>query len=123
MAWVGRRWHRDARESNSGRGEPKTLAAWVVRQAEQGREILARDGQNVEPLVHPALERVRARKARPGERSLTLSDGEVERLAAVLDRPFNPSAGLRAALASLAKADRHPPKLRWKSRLNKAASA
>ena len=90
------------------------LAAWVVRQAEQGREIQARDGQNVEPLVHPALERVRARKARPVGQSLTLSDSEVERLTAVLERPFNPPAGLRAVLASLAKAGRHPPKLRWK---------
>jgi hypothetical protein len=90
------------------------LAAWVVRQAEQGREIQARDGQNVEPLVHPALERVRARKARPVGQSLTLSDSEIERLTAVLERPFNPPAGLRSALASLAKAGRHPPKLRWK---------
>jgi hypothetical protein len=90
------------------------LAAWVVRQTEQGREIEARDGQTVEPLVHPALERVRARKTRPVGQSVMLSDSEVERLAAVLDRPFNPPAGLRAALASLANAGRRPPKLRWK---------
>jgi hypothetical protein len=92
------------------------LAAWVVQQAERGREIQARDGQNVEPLVHPALERVRARKARPVGQVLALSDSEVERLAAVLSRPFNPPAGLRAALASLANPARHPPKLRWKLR-------
>ncbi len=94
--------------------EVASLAAWVVRQAEEGREIQARDGQNVEPLVHPALERVRARKARPVGQSVALSDSEVARLATVLDRPFNPPAGLRAALASLAKAGRRPPKLRWK---------
>ena len=39
--------------------EISDLAAWVVRQAEQGREIEARKGEFVEPLVHPALERVR----------------------------------------------------------------
>jgi hypothetical protein len=94
--------------------EVASLAAWVVGQAEQGREIQARDGQSVEPLVHPALERVRARKVRPVEQFLALSDSEVQRLAAVLDRPFNPPVGLRAALASLAKAGRRPPKLRWK---------
>ena len=94
--------------------EVASLAGWVVRQAEQGREVQARDGQNVESLVHPALERVRARKARPIGQPLGLNDREVERLAAVLDRPFNPPAGLRAALASLADTGRHPPKLRWK---------
>jgi hypothetical protein len=90
------------------------LAAWVVRQAEQGREIQARDGHNVEPLVHPALERVRARKARPVGQSLILSDSEIERLTAALSRPFNPPAGLRAVLTSLANLGRRPPKLRWK---------
>jgi hypothetical protein len=96
--------------------EVADLAAWVVRQAAQGREIEARDGQNVEPLVHPALERMRRRKARGVGEPLVLSDNEVERLAAALDRPFNPPAGLRAALASLASAGRRPPKLRWKKR-------
>jgi len=90
------------------------LAAWVVRQTEQGREVEARDAETVEPLVHPALERVRARKARSLGQPLALSGSEVERLAAALDRPFNPPAGLRAALASLASAGRRPPKLRWK---------
>jgi hypothetical protein len=99
--------------------EVASLAAWVVQQAEQGREIQARDGRSVEPLVHPALERMRARKARPVGKALELSDREVQRLTAVLERPFSPPADLRAALASLAKAGRHPPKLRWK----KAAAA
>jgi hypothetical protein len=94
--------------------EVASLAAWVVQQAEQGREIQARDSRSVEPLVHPALERVRARRASPVGQGLALSDSEVERLVAVLDRPFSPPAGLRAALASLANAGRHPPKLRWK---------
>jgi hypothetical protein len=94
--------------------EVASLAAWVVQQAEQGREIQARDGQRVEPLVHPAIERVRSRKARPVGQALALSDSEVGRLTAVLSRPFNPPVGLRAALASLANVGRHPPKLRWK---------
>jgi hypothetical protein len=94
--------------------EVASLAAWVVQQAEQGREVQARAGRTVEPLVHPALERMRARKARHLGKALELSDREVERLTTVLERPFNPPAGLRAALASLANAGRHPPKLRWK---------
>ena len=96
------------------------LAAWVVRQAELGREIEARQGNNVEALVHPALERVRERGARPFSRHLALSDREVERLGAALDRPFAPPPDLRATLARLASASRRPPKLRWKK---KAAAA
>jgi len=94
--------------------------AWVVRQAEQGREIEARKGESVEPLVHPALERVRARRAKKLGESLALDDREIERLAEILDRPFDPPPALRAALASLASATRRPPKLRWKK---KAAAA
>src|SRR5438477_7818033 len=67
--------------------EVAALAAWVVRQAEQGREVEARDGRTVEPLVHPALERVRARKAHAAGQVLALDAGEIERLAAALDRP------------------------------------
>jgi hypothetical protein len=96
------------------------LAAWVVRQAEQGREIEARAGDSVEALVHPAIERVRARRAKHLGERLVLDEREVERLAAILDRPFHPPPGLRAALASLANATRRPPKLRWKK---KAAAA
>lgn len=97
--------------------EVAALAAWVVRQAEQGREVEARDGRTVESLVHPALERVRARKAHAAGQVLALDDGEIARLAAALDRPFNPPAGLRATLASLASPGRRPPKLRWKKRV------
>jgi hypothetical protein len=94
--------------------EVSALAAWVVRQAEQGRKIEARQGAKVEALVHPALDRLRSRKDRPVGQSLTLSDTEVKRLAAVLDRGFDPPPALRAALASLARSERRPPKLRWK---------
>jgi hypothetical protein len=94
--------------------ETSALAAWVVRQAEQGRRIEARSGRNVETLVHPALERLRSRTGRRVGQPLTLSDGEARLLATVLDRGFDPPPALRAALASLAKPGRRPPKLRWK---------
>jgi hypothetical protein len=100
--------------------EISDLAAWVVRQAERGREIEARKGDSVEPLVHPALERVRARRAKSLGESLALDDSEIGRLAAILDRPFAPPPALRAALANLASAARRPPRLRWKK---KAAAA
>jgi hypothetical protein len=96
--------------------EVASLAAWVVRQAALGREIEARDGKIVESLVHQVLERVRDRRARPVGQPIALSSGEVARLTAVLDRPFNPPPGLRAALARLASAGRRPPKLRWKKK-------
>lgn len=94
--------------------EVAALAAWVVRQAEQGREIEARQGQRVEPLVHPALQRLRSKRARPIGERLVLSEDEAKRLASVLDKGFHPPPALRAALASLAKSERRPPKLRWK---------
>jgi len=101
--------------------EISDLATWVVRQAEQGREIEARKGESVEPLVHPALERVRARSAKKLGESLALDEREIARLAEILDRPFAPPPALRAALANLASAARRPPKLRWKK--TKAAAA
>jgi hypothetical protein len=100
--------------------EISDLAAWVVRQAQQGREIEARKGNSVEPLLHPALERVRARRAKNLGEPLALDDSEMGRLAAILDRPFNPPPALRAAFANLGSASRRPPKLRWKK---KAAAA
>jgi hypothetical protein len=104
--------------------EVSALAAWVIRQAEQGRQIEARHGQNVEALVHPALERLRSTTGRRAGQPLTLSDDEAHLLATVLDRGFDPPPALRAALASLAKSGRRPPKLRWKkSRWKKSAAA
>jgi hypothetical protein len=93
--------------------EVTALAAWVVRQAELGRDVEARRGETVEALVHPALERLR-RAPRSVGHAVTLSEGEVERLTAALARGFDPPAPLRAALASLAATERRPPKLRWK---------
>jgi len=94
--------------------EVAVLAAWVVRQAEQGRIIEGRRGDVAEPLVHPALERLRSRKQTPVGERLTLGDAEVSRLAAVLDRGFQPPPALRKVLASLARPRRRPPRLRWK---------
>jgi hypothetical protein len=45
---------------------------------------------------------------------LILSDAEAIRLAAILDRGFNPSPALRNALENLANSKRRPPKLHWK---------
>jgi hypothetical protein len=94
--------------------EVSALAAWVVRQAEQGREIEARQGQRVEALVHPALQRLQSKGGRPVGQRVILTDEEAKRLATILDRGFDPPPALRAALASLAKSERRPPKLRWK---------
>jgi hypothetical protein len=94
--------------------EITALAAWVVRQAEQGRSIEARRGEEVEPLMHPAIQRLRAESQKPVGKPLALSDAEAVRLAAVLDRGFDPPPALRKALASLASPKRRPPRLRWK---------
>jgi hypothetical protein len=94
--------------------EVAALAAWVVRQAEQGREIEARQGQRVEPLVHPALQRLRSKEPRAIGERLILTDDQARRLAAALDRGFDPTPALRSALANLSKSERRPPKLRWK---------
>lgn len=95
--------------------EVASLAAWVVRQAEQGRSIEARQGdERVEPLIHPALERLRSRQRRPRGESLVLDEAEARRLATILDHGFDPPAALREALSNLARAERKPPRLRWR---------
>lgn len=92
--------------------EVTSLAAWVVRQSERGRVIEARRGKEVELLAHPALDRLVTRRT-PRSESWVLSDEEVVRLAAILDRPFDPPPALRKALAHLANPRRRLPKLRW----------
>lgn len=94
--------------------EVAAIAAWVVRQAQQGRSIEARRGKEVEPLVHPAIDRIRAQKERPVGERVTLGDAEVARLAEVLDRGFDPPPALRKALSNLADPRRRAPRLRWK---------
>ncbi len=90
------------------------LAAWVLRQAEAGRRIEARRGQEVETLRSAAIERV-ARRQEVGVLSrIDLEPGEVERLSEILDRGFSPTPALRRALANLADPKRTPPRLTWK---------
>ena len=93
------------------------LACWVVRQAESGHTIEARRGSTVEPLVHPAIDRMRARRKNAvSVGRLALTDAEVERLSSILDQGFAPSPALRSALEHRADPTRRPPKLRWKKR-------
>ncbi|HLM42303.1 MAG TPA: hypothetical protein VK458_00490 [Myxococcaceae bacterium] len=94
--------------------EVAAIAAWVVRQAEAGHSVEARRGTEVEPLSHPIIERLRARHEPAAIPRITLTDAEVERLAQVLDRGFEPTPALRASLQRLASPKRRPPKLRWK---------
>jgi hypothetical protein len=93
--------------------EVAALAAWIVRQVESGRTIEARRGNSVEPLRHPAIERI-AERTEPSLGRIALTDAEVRRLADALDKPFKPTPALRKALASLASSRRRPPALRWK---------
>jgi len=93
--------------------EVAAIAAWVVRQAEAGRSVEARRGTEIETLNHPVIERLRTRRETAVPR-ITLTDAEVERLAHILDRGFEPTPALRAALQHLASPKRRPPKLRWK---------
>jgi hypothetical protein len=95
--------------------EVASLAAWVIRQTEQGRTVEARRGKVVEPLAHPALDRLRATRQTSLAEHITLDDAQVVRLAAVLDRGWKPSPALRRAIANLASPKRRPPKLRWKN--------
>lgn len=97
--------------------ELTALASWVLRQAEAGKEIAARHGREVEPLAHPVVDRLRQRHARARGTAVQLSDREVARLAAVLDRGFAPTPALRKALANLADPARTPPTLVWKKRV------
>ena len=94
--------------------EIATLAAWVIRQAEAGRRIEARSGQDVETLRSPALERLSRRQEHGLGGRIELTDAEVERLAEILERGFSPTSALRKALSRLADPERRPPRLHWK---------
>ncbi len=94
--------------------EVAALASWVVGQAERGRSIEARHGEEVEALVHPAIERIRGQARQIGGERLALSGAEVSRLAEILDRGYRPTPALRKALSRLAGQRRRPPALRWR---------
>ncbi len=95
--------------------EIASLAAWVLRQAEAGRTVEARQGREVETLESPVLDRLRERDEGALAGRIDLTAAEVKRLARVLDRGFSPTPTLRRSLARLASPSRRPPKLRWKS--------
>jgi len=94
--------------------EIAALAAWVIRQAEAGRRIEARRGQDVETLRSPALERLSRKHAESPLRRIDLTEAETERLAEILNRGFSPTPALRKALSRLADSQRRPPRLQWK---------
>jgi hypothetical protein len=93
--------------------ELAALASWVVRQAEEGRRIEARRGSEVETLDSSLLRRLRLKREQHVDGFLQLSDEEVRRLAAILERGYSPTPALRKALSRLGSVRRRPPKLRW----------
>ena len=95
--------------------ELTSLASWVVRQAIEGRAILARGEDGVRELVHPIIERLsplREQESAPVRR-LDLSIEETRRLAEILDRGFEPPPELLESLQRLADPGRKPPELAW----------
>jgi hypothetical protein len=90
------------------------LASWVIRQAEAGRQIEARRGREVETLRSPAIDRLRRKQDEGVLGRVELTQGEVERLAEILDRGFSPTPALREALSRLAAPKRRSPQLQWK---------
>lgn len=95
--------------------EMAAIAGWVARQAASGRVIEAHGDGQPEPLLHPALERLRAGCEKPLGQRLTLNETEINRLAAILEGGFDPPPALRTALAHLGRVKRRPPVLRWPS--------
>lgn len=95
--------------------ELTALAAWVVRQATEGRAVLARGEDDVQELVHPVIDRVRRirdQAATPPSR-LELNDEETGRLAEILDRGFDPPPALLQCLRRLTDPERKAPELTW----------
>jgi uncharacterized protein (DUF1778 family) len=82
--------------------EIAAICAWVLRQAEAGRKIEARDGDVGQPLIHAAVQRLHDAAARGTATRMGLSSDEAARLADLLSRPFVPTPALRATLSRLA---------------------
>jgi len=91
------------------------LAAWVIRQATEGRAVVARGEDDVRELSHPVVERLRRRheQATAPATRLELDDDQTRRLAEILDRGFDPPAALVACLRRLAQPEREAPELTW----------
>jgi hypothetical protein len=95
--------------------ELTSLAAWVVRQVSDGRAVVARDDDGVQELVHPVIDRIRRTRehAVASPPRLELSAEEMQRLAEVLDRGFDPPPALLRCLRRLADPEREAPDLTW----------
>ena len=95
--------------------ELTALAAWVVRQATEGRAVVARGEDDVRELEHPVIERLRRRHERATAlpTRLELDDEETRRLADILDRGFDPPPALIVCLRRLADPEREAPELTW----------
>ncbi len=99
--------------------ELTVLASWVVRQAAEGRSVIARGDDDVRELVHPVIDRIRRANGQGAVSPMpvALDDDEVARLAEILDRGFDPPDALIFSLRRMADQDREPPELTWPDRL------
>jgi len=95
--------------------ELTALAAWVIRQAIEGRAVVACGEDDVRELDHPVIDRIRQHHEQATALStrLELDDGETRRLAEILDRGFDPPPALLRCLRRLADPERHAPDLTW----------
>lgn len=95
--------------------ELTALAAWVIRQASEGRAVVARGEDGVRELDHPVLERIRQHREQAAALStrLELDDDETRQLAEILDRGFAPPPALLECLRRLADPNRTAPELTW----------
>ena len=95
--------------------ELTALAAWVIRQATEGRAVVARGEDGVRELSHPVIERIRQRQEQATSLStrIELDDDETRRLAEILDRSFDPPPALVESLRRIADPKRAAPELTW----------
>ncbi len=95
--------------------ELTSLAAWVVRQATDGRTVLARGADDVQELAHPVIDRVRRirEQVASAPSRFELNDDETQRLAEILDRGFDPPPALVRCLRRLGDPERRAPELTW----------
>ncbi len=95
--------------------ELAALAAWVVRQATEGRAVVARGEDDVRELDHPVIKRIRKHHDQANALStrIELDDDETRRLAEILDRGFDPPPALLKCLRRLADPERKAPELTW----------
>ena len=95
--------------------ELTALAGWVIRQATEGRAVVARGEDDVRELSHPVIERIRQRQEQATSLStrIELDDVETRRLAEILDRRFDPPPALVECLRRIADPKRAAPELTW----------